>query len=207
MTSYNNSELSAPDMTVNTHTGNGWVFQGKTVFESVYEDIFEADIDPIPESVGDDSGYYSNEAESSEAINYDFILYDDHSSPDILEFETAGSVSEQRRFYPNAAASNESNHGSLFDNTLNKSTTHAEKSASFGKKSKETRMSKTVYHPVHEYEHKPLHKYSSVKSEAGDQRPLEIWETTYHRHEWNAYQLEQPVKGRSSKRRKTSSKK
>jgi len=211
MTSYNNSGLFAPGMTANTYTANTyaaneWAFQGNITFDPVYEGNFEADIDAIAESIGDDSGYYSNGADSSEANNYEIASYEDHPSPSNVEIEATGSI-HATFFKGDAAASNKSNHGSIYDGTLNKSTTHLEKGTSYGKQPKETRMSKTLHHPVHEYEHRPSHKYSSAKSEAGDQRPLEIWETTYERHEWIAYGLEQPPNPQSSKRRKTGSKK
>lgn len=208
MTSYNISGLLAPGMTANKYTGNDWVFQGSTVFEPVYED-FEADIDAITESVGDDSGYFSNDTDTFEANTYDTPSYEELSSHSEVEVEveTAGSDHQEHNFYPDVAASNQSNHGSIYNGSLNKSTTHLEKGSSSGKQAKETRMSKTVYHTVHEYEYKTAHKYSSVKSEAGDQRPLEMWKAKPERHEWIAYLLEQPAKPQSSKRRKTSSKK
>jgi hypothetical protein len=205
MTSYNISGLLAPGMTANKYTGNDWAFQGNTAFEPVYEDNFEADINAITESVGDDSGYFSNDTDTSEANTYDTASYEEPSSHSKVEIETAGSDHQEHNFYPDVAASNQSNHGSIYNGTLNKSTTHLEKDSSFGKPAKETRMSKTVYHPVHEYEHKTLHKYS-IKSEACDQRPLEIWKAKHEDHEWLAYRLEQPANPQS-KRRKTGSKK
>jgi hypothetical protein len=209
MASCNNSELFTPGTTANKYTRNDWAFQGNTAFEPVYEGNFEADIDAIAESIGDDSGYYSNDADSSEPNISEFASYEGHSSPSKIEVEIAGSVHRQHNFYADAAAaaSNKSNQGSIYNGTLNKSTTHLEKDGSFGKQPKEARMSKTLYHPVHEFEHKPPHKYSSVKSEAGDQRPLKIWKSALERHEWLAYRLEQPAHGQSSKRRKTGVKK
>lgn len=204
MTSYNNSGLFAPDMSANTPIGNDWAFQGNIALEPVYDGNFEADIDAIAESVGDDSGYYSNDADSSQANICEFALHEDQLPPPNVEIKTAGSVHD---VYTHAAASNKSNHGSIYEATLNKSTAYLEKGTSLGKQPKETRMTKTLYHPVHEYEHNPSHKYSSVKIEAGDQRPLETWEMTYERHEWIAYQLDQPPRDQSLKRRKSNIKK
>lgn len=202
-TSYDNSRLFAPGVSANTIMGSDWAFQGSVALEPVYEDNFEADINAIAESVGDDSGYYSNDTDSPKANSHEIASHGDQS-PANVEIETAGIVHD---VYTHAAASNKSNHGSIYEATLNKSTAYLEKGISRGKHPKETRMTKTLYHPVPEYERSPSHKYSSVEIEAGDQRPLEIWETTYERHEWIAYQLDQPPKDQSSKSRKSSIKK
>lgn len=203
MTSYN-CGFFGPGMAPNTHMGNDWAFQGNIASEPVYGGNFNAEIDAIAKSVGDDSGYVSNDADSSKANIYEVTSHEGQSHSPNSGIESAGSVHD---FYTHAAASNKSNRGSIYEATLNKSTAYLEKGTSHGKQPKETRMSKTVYHPVHEFEHNPSHKYSSLTSEAGDQHPLELWKTTYERHEWIAYRLDQPPKGQSSKRRKSSIKK
>jgi hypothetical protein len=172
---------------------NDWVFQGNAAFEPVYEGNFEADIDAIAESVGDDSGYFSNDTESLEAEISQIALHDDRHYANIED--------ESNTFCADVAASNKSSHGSVYGGTR---TTYLEKGSAQGKKQKETRMSKTVYHPVHEYEHKTPHKYSKVNKSS--RTPLESWENRGERHEWIAYRLEQPP-SQAGKRRKSSGRK
>lgn len=204
MASYHNSGPFAPGMSAIKYAENEWAFQCNTIFEPVYEGNFEADIDAIAESIGDDSGYFSNDTDSFEVSNSGVAHYDDRFPP-YNEHKTIKSL-HSNNFCTDVTASNKSNHGSIYDRTLNKSTTHLENGTSYGKQPKETRMSKTLYHPVHEYDHKTPHKYSIV-SESSGLRPLEIWEATHERHEWIAYQLHQPPKQQSSKRRKTGGRK
>lgn len=180
-------------MTANKYTANDWVFQGNTAFEPVYEGDFEADIDAIAESVGDDSGYFSNDTESLEVKISQITLHNDRSHANVeVKSDT---------FYADVAASNKSSRGSIYGGTR---TTHLEKGTSQSKKRKEARMSKTVHHPTHEYEYKTFHKFSDVNKSS--RTPLEHWENTGERHEWIAYRLEQPP-SHSGKRRKSSGRK
>lgn len=206
MTPYHNGGLFALGMTANKYTGNDWVFQGNTTLEPVYEGNFDADIDAIAESTGDDSGYYSNDADSFEASNDDVAHYENRPSTSSFQDQTA-KVPHPTSFYADVPASNKSNHGSIYSGTLNKSTTYLERGTSYGKQPKETRISKTLYHPMHEYEHKTPHKYSAVNVESSGPRPIESWASTHERHEWIAYRLEQTPDSPSGKRRKSGSRK
>lgn len=201
MASYNNDEVFALGMTANNYTEIDWSFQSNIFLNPVYEGNFEEDIDAIAESIGDDSGYFSNDADSFEASNTNITSYD--NSPSYIESKP--SV-HSNTFYGDVPASNNSNHGSIYNGTPTKSTTHLEKGTSSHKQRKETRLSKTLYHPIHEYDHKTPHKYSSIENDSCP-RPLEQWTKTHERHEWIAYQLEQPPKPQSSKRRKTGGRK
>jgi hypothetical protein len=207
MTCYNNDELSAPGMTANKYEGNDWhwAFQGQIYSDPVYQSNFEEDIGAIAESVGDDSGYFSNDPNSFEARNSDVASYDERF-PSAC-FGNKPSLSSNTFFADVATStSNKSIHGSIYNGTRNKSMTHLEKPISYSKQPKETR-SKTLYHHVHEYEHKTPHKYSAMEPTSSRPLSLEKWANTNERHEWIAYQLQEPATPQSSKRRKTSGRK
>ena len=204
MTSYNNNELSSPGMTATKYEGSGWhwAFQGQISSDPVYEGNFEEDIDAIVESIGDDSGYFSKDPDSFEASECDLASYDDRSTSAC--FGDKPSIPSET-FHANMATStsNKSIHGSIYNGTRNKSTTHLEEPLSYSKQRKET-QSKTLYHPVHEYEHKKQHKYSAIEPAGPRSLALEQWANINERHEWIAYQLQQVINPQSSRRRKSS---
>ncbi len=170
----------------NNTVGNNWAFQDNTFLNPAYEGNFDADIAAVAESVGDDSGYYSNDVDCSEAGNDDFTT---HGNPPPSPITEAKPSPPFHIFYDDVPASNKSNHGSLYTGALNKSTTHLEKRSFSSKQRKERRMSKTLHHPTYEYEPKTPHKYSMIKCDSGS-CPLELWWGNPERHEMIAYRLE-----------------
>lgn len=202
MSSYSNSDPFTPGMKASNFTENDWIFQDNTSLNPIYEGNFEADIDAIAESVGDDSGYFSNDDDSFEASNADVPSHEGPPPPVNLGYKP--SVHSDT-FYVDMSGSDKSNHSSV-DYTTHKSTTHLERGTSPSKQRKETRITKTLYDPVHNYEHKTLHKYSAMEYSSASS-PLEPWKSTFERHEWIAYRLEQPPNPPSSKKRKTAGRK
>ena len=196
-----NSKLSCPGTTAKTYDGTRpteWAFVGNVLFDSFYSGNFDEDIDAIVESVGDDSGYFSNDIDALDATNSDVTTNaSSHRSPD-----SGHSMSRLHadNFYADMPASNKSNHGSSNNDRLNQSTTHLERRPSATQNA--NRLSKTLYHLVQEHEQKTPHKFSSVASTGSRSFALEHWESTNQRHEWIAYQLDKPASIRISKRRR-----
>jgi len=198
MASYNHSGLFAPGAEATKHTGS-WV---STWQAPVHEHNFEADINTIAEEAADDSGYYSNDTEFAESKDDDFTSLKSHSSSH-AEHQTAGSIHPSHSFYFDAAASNKSDQGTVFDDVQNKSTTHFEQVSSLGKQLKGTRKAVTLFDHVHEDEHKESHMFSFIQSAIED--PLQTWEKATLDYEFLAHGVENP--SGSAKRRKTGSKK
>ena len=198
MSSYNNRKLSAPGMTATSNEWSALAFQGTAFCAPVFEGNFDAEIDAIAESVGD-SGYFSNESDSFEASKASIASYNDRFPP--ADFECKSSLSSAH-FNADISASNQPNRGSIFNGAPNKSTTHLE-GVSSSRKREDRRISKTLYHAPHDYDHKVEHKYSTLES-AGPSFALDQWVRTEERHERIAYPLEQLSTLQSSKRRKIS---
>lgn len=203
MSSSNNSELCAPGMTANNFSVNDWIFQGNTSLNPVYEGNFEADIDAIADSIGDDSGYFSNDVDSFGASNVGNAGYNTACPPSYLESK---SSVHSGTFYADVPASNKSNHGSLDNGTPNRSTTHLEKDNSSSEQRNGRFMTKAICHPFYEYEHKTLHRDSTIE-DSNAPRPLEQWASSFERHEWIAYRMEQPPSTQSSKKHDTDGRK
>jgi len=211
MNSYHDFELFSPGMTTNTYTvneQNHWVIQGISAAEPVFEDNFDADIAAISEeSTADfwnDSGYHSGSTESFEASSDDITQH--HDRQNTTTFPTTPVL--PKTIHPGApAASSKSNHASTRRGNLNKSTSHLSRGNQAHKKAKETRLTKTVHHSIHEHEHKTPHMYTT---ENADEFGLEQWATTQERHERIAcgvFNRRQQRDSSSGNRRKTGSKK
>ena len=213
MNAYHDFELFAPGMTANTYTvneHNHWEIRGITATEPVFDDNFDADIAAVGEenTVGfsDDSEDYSGSSDSFETTSD--VVAQHHDGQPISTPPTTPDL-HPTTIHHAALTSRKANHASIRKGDLKKSTSHLSRGTRAHKKSKDTRLTKTVcHHSADERELKAPHKYTPTE-DANGEGPLKRWATTRERHERIAYGIfeYQQRNSSSGSRRKSGSKK